>query len=80
MAKKQAAKRKSLKGYKPFKVLCSVTIIAACLVLFIGGLGEGVRASKIIYRCFAASAAIALVYFGAVRAIAIYEEINGGQA
>lgn len=78
MAKKQAAKKKSLKGYKPFKVLCSVTIIAACLVLFIGGLGEGVRTSRIIYRCFAASAVIALVYLSAVRAIAIYEEINGG--
>ena len=81
MAKKQAAKKKSRKGgYRPFKVLCCVTIVAACIVLFIGGLGEGVRTSKIVYRCLAASAGIGLVYLLSVRAMAIYEEINGGQA
>jgi hypothetical protein len=81
MAKKQATKKQPQRsGPRSLRLLCCVTIVAACVVLCIGGLEEGVRTSKIVYRCLAASAGIGLVYLLSVRAMAIYEEINGGQA
>lgn len=83
MAKKQATKNKknvSLKRHAFLKVLCSLTILVACLVLFVGGVQEGVRTSKIIYHCMLASAVIGTVFWCAIRAMTSYEEINGGQA
>jgi hypothetical protein len=81
MAKKQAAKKRVTRGKFAFlRALCCCTILAACLVLFIGGVQEGVRTSKIIYHCMAVSFGIALVYGVALRAMTNYEEINGGQA
>jgi hypothetical protein len=81
MAKKQATKTGGSRHKFAFlKTLCSSTILAACLVLFIGGVHEGVRTSKIIYHCVLVSAAIGVVFWVALRAITSYEEINGGQA
>ena len=81
MAKKQATKKRGARGKFAFlRVLCCCTILAACFVLFIGGVREGVRTSKIIYNCMAVSFGIAVVYGVALRAMTNYEEINGGQA
>lgn len=81
MAKKRATK----KAGRPIRfvflrTLGIVTIFAACLVLFVGGVREGVRTSKIIYHCILASAGIGVVFWAALRAMTSYEEINGGQA
>jgi hypothetical protein len=62
------------------KTLCNLTILVACVVLFIGGAQEGVRTSKIVYNCLGVSAVIGLVFWGVIRAMASYEEINGGKA
>jgi hypothetical protein len=62
------------------KNLCSVTIIVACIVLFIGGAQEGVRTSRIIYHCLGVSVVIGLVFRVVIRAVASYEEINSGKA
>jgi hypothetical protein len=81
MAKKQATKTKVTRPKFVFlKTLCCCTILAACFVLFIGGVREGVRTSRIIYHCMAASVGIGFVFWGALRAMTSYEEINGGQA
>lgn len=81
MAKKQATKSKGARPKFVFlKTLCCCTILAACFVLFIGGVREGVRTSKIIYHCVAVSFGIGLVFGVAFRAMTNYEEINGGQA
>ena len=81
MAKKQVTKQKKTRTRFVFlKTICCCTILAACFVLFVGGVREGVRTSKIIYHCLAASFGIGLVYGVALRAMTNYEEINGGQA
>jgi len=83
MAKKQATKDKKRVPHKRhtfLKVLCSLTILVACLVCFIGGVQEGARTSKVIYHCMLSAAVIGTVFWAAIRAMTSYEEINGGQA
>jgi hypothetical protein len=82
MAKKQAAKVRGARTKRLtfLKTLCCVTILVACCILFIGGVREGVRTSKIIYHCVAASLGIGSVFGVALWAMTNYEEINGGQA
>lgn len=81
MAKKQDSKSgERASRYLFLKTLCNVTILVACVVLFIGGAQEGVRTSKIVYHCMGVSVAIGLVFRVVIRAIASYEEIHGGKA
>jgi hypothetical protein len=82
MAKKQATKKRVARTnrFVFLKTLCCVTILAACFILFIGGVREGVRTSKIIYHCVAASFGIGSIFGVALWAMTNYEEINGGQA
>ena len=81
MAKKQAANTKTrVSRFLFIKTLCNLTILVACLVLFIGGIQEGVRTSKIVYHCLLVSAAIGVIFWAVIRAMASYEEINSGKA
>ena len=81
MAKKQDTESGGrVPRYLFLKTLCNVTILIACVVLFIGGAQEGVRTSKIVYHCMGVSVAIGLVFRVVIRAIASYEEIHGGKA
>lgn len=81
MAKAQGAKEgKRSPQYHYPKTLCSLTILVACVVLFIGGAQEGVRTSKIVYNCLGVSVVIGFVFRVVIRAMASYEEINGGKA
>ena len=82
MAKKQATKKKVARSnrFVFLKTLCCVTILAACFILFIGGVREGGRTRKIIYHCMLSAAVIGTVFWAAIRAMTSYEEINGGQA
>jgi hypothetical protein len=81
MAKAQDTEGKQkIVRYLYLKTLCNLTIIIACVVLFIGGAQEGVRTSKILYNCLCVSAVIGLVFWAVIRAMASYEEINGGKA
>lgn len=81
MAKKSATEGKATRSRYLFaKMLCNVTILVACLVLFIGGVNEGVRISKVIYNCIGVSIIIGCSFWAVIRAMASYEEINGGKA
>jgi|GEM_PF-1759760 len=81
MAKAQDTKdNQKIVRHLYLKTLCNLTIIVACVVLFIGGAQEGVRTSKILYNCLGVSAVIGLVFWAVIRAMASYEEINGGKA
>ncbi len=81
MAKRQSnqPKRRGA-GYLFLKTLCNVTILIACLVLFVGGIQSGVRATKIVYNCLGAAAVIGMVFWAVIRAVSSYEEINSGKA
>jgi hypothetical protein len=81
MAKKQAtsgAKRPA--RFLFVKTLGNATTLLSCSVLFIGGMMEGVRTSKIIYNCLGVSFCIILVFWIVNKALASYEEMNGGKA
>ena len=81
MAKKQAASQtKKVDRYLMIKALGNLTTLIACTVLFIGGIQEGVRTSKIVYHCLLVSFAIVFTFWVVIRAMASYEEINGGKA
>ena len=81
MAKKSATEGKPRRSpYLFAKMLCNVTIIVACMVLFLGGIQEGVRISRIIYHCIGVSVVIGCAFWAVIRAMASYEEINGGKA
>ena len=79
MAKKQATKKRiSMPRHRLLKLLCGLTILVACLVLFVGGLQAGTRTVKIIYRCLVATAVIGTTFGIVIKAVSSYEEINGG--
>jgi hypothetical protein len=81
MAKTQAADTKTRPSRFLFiKTLCNLTILVACLVLFVGGIQEGVRTSKIVFNCLLVSVVIGMAFWAVIRAMASYEEINGGKA
>jgi hypothetical protein len=48
------------------------------MLLIAGGIDEGVRTSKIVYTCMAVSTAIGFAFWVVIRAVASYEEIDGG--
>jgi hypothetical protein len=79
MAKKRAVKKKSGKRrYGLLKILCGLTIVVACLVLFVGGIQAGTRTVKILYRCLVATAVIGTTFGIVIKTVSSYEEINGG--
>ena len=79
MAKKQPAKKVVRKGaYGFLKVLCGLTMLAACLVLFVGGIQTGARTVTIIYRCLFATAVIGITFGIVIKALSSYEEIHSG--
>jgi hypothetical protein len=81
MAKKQAVSSKRRPSrHLVIKTLGNVTVLLSCLVLFIGGIMEGVRTSKILYNCLGVSFVIIMVFWVVNKAMASYEEINGGKA
>jgi|688.fasta_scaffold163938_2 hypothetical protein len=81
MAKKQVASGARRPSRFLFvKTLGSATTLLSCSVLFIGGMMEGVRTSKIIYNCLGVSFCIIVVFWIVNKALASYEEMNGGKA
>jgi len=81
MAKKQATNTKKRPARFLFiKALGNATTLLSCLVLFIGGISEGVRTSKIIYNCLGVSFLIIAAFWMVNKALASYEEMNGGKA
>ncbi|MEY4701662.1 MAG: hypothetical protein RL326_1849 [Pseudomonadota bacterium] len=82
MAKKRLVKRikttKRSNQHRLLKVMCAVTIIAAYVVLFVGGMQAGVRTVKIIYKCLVATIVIGMTFGIVIKAVASYEEINRG--
>jgi hypothetical protein len=79
MAKKRAVKKKGGKRrYGLLKILCGLTIVVACLVLFVGGIQAGTRTVKILYRCLVATAVIGTTFGIVIKTVSSYEEINGG--
>jgi hypothetical protein len=81
MAKKSAAEeKKRTTRFLLIKALGNLTTLLACLVLFIGGISEGVRTSKIVYNCLGVSFLIVFTFWIVNKAMASYEEINGGKA
>lgn len=79
MAKKLSVKKKRGKGpYGFLKILCGLTILATCAVLFVGGTRSGARGALIVYECLGATVAISVVFKVVIRVVASCEEINRG--
>ncbi len=64
--------------YRFLKVLCAVTILAACVVMFVGGAQSGVRTVKTIYKCLAVVAGIGIIFGVVIKVVQGYEETHGG--
>jgi hypothetical protein len=60
------------------KVLCAITILAACAVMFVVGEQSGVRTVKTIYKCILLTAVIGFIFKVVIRAVESYEEAQGG--
>ena len=81
MAKNQPSNgKKRNTRFLYIKTLGTLTVMLSCLVLFIGGIQEGVRTSKIVYTCLLVSAVIGVTFWAVTLAMASYEEINSGKA
>mgnify|MGYP006286888957 CR=1 FL=1 len=79
MAKKQSGSTKQGSSrYRFLKILCAITILVACAVLFVGGAQGGVRTVKTIYKCLAATAFIGIIFGVVIRVVQSYEETHGG--
>lgn len=79
MAKKRSVKKGAGKvRYRFLKILCVVTILATCAVLFVGGTQSGVRGAKMLYQCLGATVAIGLVFGVVLKVVSSYEEMKGG--
>jgi hypothetical protein len=79
MAKKQSGSTKQGRPRHRFlKVLCAVTILVACAVLFIGGAEGGVRTVKTIYKCLAVTAGIGITFGVVIKVVEGYEETHRG--
>lgn len=64
--------------YRFLKMLCAVTILVSCMVLFIGGAQNGVRTVKTIYKCLAVTGAIGIIFGVVIKVVRGYEETHGG--
>lgn len=84
MARKSPTEGKKTKrpkvGFVFLRTLCCITVLAACVVIAVGGIRGGARTSTILYNCLIASAGIGIVFWFAIRAVSSYEEIDGGKA
>lgn len=79
MAKKRSGSTKKIaKRYQFLKGLCAVTILATCVVLFVGGAHSGVRTVKTIYKCLVATASIGIVFGVVIKVVQGYEETHRG--
>jgi hypothetical protein len=79
MARKQLGSSANIKRrYRFLKVLCAVTILAACVVMFVGGAQSGVRTVKTIYKCLAVVAGIGIIFGVVIKVVQGYEETHGG--
>ena len=79
MAKKRSVSKRVGRGrYGFLKILCGVTILVTCGVLFVGGTQSGVRGAKIFYQCLGATVGIALVFGVVLKVVASCEEMKGG--
>jgi hypothetical protein len=79
MAKKQSGSSGKVgRRYRFLKVLCAITILVACGVLFIGGMQSGVRTVKTIYKCLAVVAGIGMIFGVVIKVVQGYEETHGG--
>jgi hypothetical protein len=80
MSKKQSGRGKvrvALK-YRPFKVLCAVTILVACGVVCVGGVNSGASTESILYNCLLVTAVIGITFGMIIKAVASYEETRSG--
>ena len=79
MAKKPTTNTRTRADRAAFaKTLCCLTILTSVAVLLWGGVDGGVRTSKIIYACIGVSTVIGFAFYVVIRAVASYEEIDGG--
>lgn len=79
MAKKQSDSTRNVgRRYRFLKVLCAITMLVACIVLFIGGMQHGVRTVKTIYKCLAVVAGIGMIFGVVIKVVQGYEETHGG--
>jgi hypothetical protein len=79
MGKKQPARDVTGRGrYRFLKLLCALTILVACGILFLGGAQSGVRTVKTIYKCLAITAGIGIVFGIVIKVVQSYEETHGG--
>lgn len=79
MAKKQRAKKKKVTGrYGFLKILCGLTMLTTCAVLFVGGTRSGARGALIVYECLGATVLIGMVFGVVIKVVASYEEISRG--
>jgi hypothetical protein len=79
MAKKRSGRKRQVKlRYRFLKALGAITIITTCGVIFVGGAESGVRTSKTIYQCLAATAVIGIIFKVVINVVQGYEETHGG--
>ncbi len=80
MSKKQSGRgnERVAPRYRPFKVLCAVTIVVACLVVCVGGVNSGASIEGILYRCLLVTAVIGITFGIIIKAVASYEETRSG--
>jgi len=79
MAKNQPSKKVVRRGaYGFLKILCGLTIVVACLVVFVGGIQTGARTVTILYRCLFATGVIGITFGIVIKVLSSYEEIYGG--
>jgi len=79
MATKQSGSNKNIRRrYRFLKVLCAITILIACIVMFVGGAQSGVRTVKTIYKCLAVVAGIGIIFGVVIKVVQSYEETHGG--
>jgi hypothetical protein len=80
MSKKQSGRGsvRSTSRYRPFKVLCAVTILVACGVVCVGGVNSGASTESIFYRCLLVTAVVGITFGIIIKALASYEETRSG--
>lgn len=79
MAKKRSAKKKLVpEKYRTLKCLCALTVIVVCGVVWWSSIQSGVRFVKSLYISFIATTLICATFWLVIKAVASYEERNGG--
>lgn len=79
MAKKLPVKKRKVRGrYGSLKILCGLTILATCAVLYVGGIRSGVRGVLMVCECLGATVGIGIVFAVVIKVVASYEEMKRG--